>query len=265
MKQYPIKDSYLRGCVEFIVKDLLKDLTINKDYIIAGGFVRDAHLGLSPKDIDVFINDARFPVKLDFEMMIYNAGATHVKLLSGEEAEKYAGQRATSVSDWAVKLLNPTPPAPIPQDAKEITCVQDTLFPVCSYPIQFIHCTLDKGFTPRSLINTFDYNVIRGYVDNDLNLALADEAVEGFETKTVKTYIPKGHTSFRKTEDRVFDWVDRKAPYLSVWTFTQAVEDPQTVSYFKKTVTPYLDRIMPKNGHSTSPYATTATYTMPLR
>lgn len=233
--------------IQHIVENVLPTLTINKDYVIAGGFVRDSALDLEPKDIDIFIKDGTFSTELDFELMIASVEPIHFQTLGNPnpyndsmsimpppaptwrgariEADEHdalirgvhINQEFTMMYGGVTTTLAPS--KPVSQNGKTISSVQEVHIRESYFPLNFIHCTIDKGFTPENVIDTFDYDLVQGYVKDDLSLALPKGFEKAVEKKTVTIWDNFDRIAAQKTLSRVSDWLNRNSKMRKQWKF----------------------------------------------
>lgn len=259
MEQYTYKKT-----IQHIVEKVLPTLTINKDYVIAGGFVRDSAIDLDPKDIDIFIKDGTFSTELDFELMIASAEPTHFQTLgnpnpyndsmsimphhSDDEIDTlirgvHINQEFTMMYGGVTTTLAPS--KPVSQNGKTISSVQEVHIRESYFPLNFIHCTIDKGFTPENLIDTFDYDLVQGYVKDDLSLALPKGFEKAVEKKTVTIWDNPDRNAAQKTLSRVSDWLNRNSSIRKQWKFEVK---PRNQSFVEKIYSPYKDFVN-RNGH----------------
>lgn len=291
-----MKDYVNRPSIEFVVHDLLKGLTINKDYIIAGGFIRDEAFGLNPKDIDVFVREGATETELDWELLTQGRSDLVFCENKGSDSDyidprtqagglRYmAGLNMADVhTDWIEARIPPPDPeidqfhnnpaaeirlegAPLAtlyggrrsaqvkvteieedsiQKDRQIARVEESVYSGQRFAINFIHCTVTKGFTPENLVDTFDYDLVQGYVADDLSLVLPKNYAKAIASKTVTLYNNTSERAFNKSLRRVSNWLCR-AGYKD-WKLS-TVERNQ--SFFDKIKSPYKDFIN-RNGRPT--------------
>lgn len=251
MKEYRFKPS-----IDWLVNTVLKDLTINKDYIIAGGFIRDEALELLPKDIDIFVRDGVCETELDWELLVRSIpGFRHSALLGnlGDYAPVtgpgdtlnsalWTPQRRT----WDVATGQQVEePKDSVQALRTILKVEEVFYDSCSFPINFIHCTVEKGFTPENLVDTFDYNLVQGYVGDDLSLILPKDFEKARETKLVTIYHNDSPKCLDKSVQRVEKWLARRKETRNKWKIE--VKAPNLSFLMDKITSPYKDFIK-RNG-----------------
>jgi hypothetical protein len=220
MTNYLISSEATKDTLSWIINNLMKDYTLNKDYIIAGGFVRDTHLGLSCKDLDIFINSETVTDILKFETSVYEKNPFDFRTLGLEQLENYTrpnghfltgtnndvfivhgdGFQTPRRNSARIIKVNETVkeiPSSSIQDGRTIDTVQQANFEEIFYPVEFIWCTIKKGFTPRNLVETFDYNIIKGWVVSPEEICFTEEAVKGFKNKEIVYYENNEKTSSR--------------------------------------------------------------------
>jgi hypothetical protein len=239
-------EQYLyKATIQQLATKLLCGLVINRDYVIAGGFVRDSLLDLEPKDIDVFIDNKVFPSEIDFEMFVSENGGrikltgtrdhyTSNNTITGNPAAEIILDAAPIVANTGDVLFDPrtrsftysfattAPKQEEPvrdlQFGREIHRTYDVLYDSVLFTINFIFTTIDKGFTPENLVDTFDCNLVQAYIANDLSLVPHKTFEQSVRDKTAIIWVEGDDKDARKSKSRFISWSGRNRSTYS-WTY----------------------------------------------
>lgn len=286
-----MKDYIYKATIQQLVAKLLAGLEINRDYVIAGGFVRDSLLGLEPKDIDVFIDNKAFPSPLDFELYVSENGG-HFKQ-TGTVSQYTTSQPMPTLTiedefapvvearlDQAIRarngsvLYNPMtvtmkgeePSRPNLQMGREIHCTYDVLYESIFFTVNFIFTTIDKGFTPENLVDTFDCNLVQAYIDKDLNLVPHKTFEESLKTTTAIIYTGATKDETNKSVERFAKWAGRSRATMG-WRFEEKNRYITTVDRVKKYIAdgPYKSFINRNGKPSKNEQLKTYASAMPMR
>lgn len=280
-----MKDYIYKGNIQQLVTKLLTGLEINRDYVIAGGFVRDSLLDLEPKDIDVFIDNKVFPSPLDFELYVSENGGQfkqtgtvnqytnpareQVLLTPWNEAQDittaqldahYAGLPDVE-TDKRVEG-----PSRELQMGREIHCTYDVFYGSILFTVNFIFTTIDKGFTPENLVDTFDCNLVQAYIDKDLNLVPHKTFEESLKTTTAIIYTGATKDETNRSVERFAKWTGRSRATMG-WRFEEKNRHITTVEKVKKHIAdgPYKSFINRNGKPSKNEQLKTYASAVPMR